>query len=116
MSEEVRCITLPSGRTARIRRGKGRDLMRAHRAAAGNPEPLAVSFALVAELAEIEGKPIVYEDVLAMDLEDVLALQAEVVGGDGDANFPPPAAIPPADSPDQAHSQDLSNSDSGTRS
>ena len=57
--------------------------MRAHRVAAGNPEPLAVSFALIAELAEIDGRPIVYEDILEMELEDVLALQNGVlVGGD----------------------------------
>lgn len=116
MNDEVRQITLPSGRTASIRRGKGRDLMRAHRAAAGNPEPLAISFALVAELAEIEGKPIVYEDMLAMDLDDVLALQGEVIGGDGGANFPPPAGPPPADFPDQVQSPDSSNSDSDTQS
>jgi hypothetical protein len=96
MNDEARNIRLPSGRAASIRRGKGRDLMRAHRAAAGSPEPLAVSFALVAELAEVDGRPIVYEDVLAMDLEDVLALQAEVVGGDADrGNFTPPAGTDP---------------------
>jgi hypothetical protein len=84
MSKDVKHTVLPSGRTVKIRRGKGRDLMRAHRAAAGNPEPLAVSFALLAELAEIDGKPIVYEDILEMDLEDVLALQDEVLGGGND--------------------------------
>jgi len=40
------------GKTAAIRRGKGRDLMRAQRAVAGNPDPTAVVFALVAELAK----------------------------------------------------------------
>ncbi|MBF6559135.1 MAG: hypothetical protein IVW56_02510 [Candidatus Binataceae bacterium] len=88
MADEVKAIMLPSGRAATIRKGKGRDLMRAHRAVAGNQEPMAVSFALVAELAQVEGRPIVYEDVLAMDLEDVLVLEAEVMGAaEGEPNF-----------------------------
>jgi hypothetical protein len=95
-----RNITLPSGKTAVIRRGKGRDLMRAQRAVAGNSDPSAVVFALIAELTQIDGAPIVYEDVVEMDLGDVLVLQAEVTG----ANFPEPAQ----DSPAPAASQDSS--------
>jgi hypothetical protein len=94
---ETRALELPSGRQAVVRKGYGRDLMRAQRAAAGD-DPGAVVFALVAELAEIGGRKIVYEDVLAMDLADVLALQAEVIG----ENFRLP---PPPDS------RDLSDSD-----
>jgi hypothetical protein len=81
---QSRSLTLPSGKIAAIRKGKGRDLMRAQRAIAGNPDPTAVVFALIAELAQIEGASIVYEDVVEMDLGDVLVLQAEVTG----ANFP----------------------------
>ena len=88
MAEHIRQIDLPSGRTASIRRGKGRDLMRAHRAVAEHPEPLAISFALIAELAQIDDKPIVYEDIMEMDLDDVLFLQAEVLEtSKDDANF-----------------------------
>ena len=93
-----RPVLLPSGRGAVIRKGYGRDLMRAQRAAMSD-DPAAVVFALIAELAEVDGRKIVYEDVLAMDLGDVLALQAEVIG----ANFQLP---PPPDS------QVLSDSDS----
>jgi len=89
---QLRSITLPSGKTAGIRKGKGRDLMHAQRAVAGNPDPTAVVFALIAELAQIDGAPIVYEDVVEMDLGDVLVLQAEVTG----ANFPEPAQAFPA--------------------
>ena len=90
--KEVRMLSLPSGKNAAIRKGFGRDLMRAQRVAGAGGDPTAVVFALIAELAEIEGKRIVYEDVLSMDLDDVLALQAEVAG----ANFqdPPPAPSP----------------------
>ena len=89
---ESRSITLPSGKTAVLRKGKGRDLMRAQRAAAGNSDPTAVVFALIAELTRIDGAAIVYEDVLEMDLDDVLMLQAEVAG----ANFQEPAPGFPA--------------------
>jgi len=103
---QSRGVTLPSGKLAAIRRGKGRDLMRAQRAVAANPDPTAVVFALIAELAQIDGASIVYEDVVEMDLGDVLMLQAEVTG----ANFPEPAQ----DSPAPAASQDSSGSVSGS--
>lgn len=93
MSESRRQLTLPSGKAAQIRNGKGRDLMRAHRAVAGNPEPMSVSFALIAELVRIEGKPLVYEDVLEMDLDDVLTLEAALSGAaEGTGNFQSGAA------------------------
>ena len=103
---QLRSIALPSGKTAAIRKGKGRDLMRAQRAVAGNPDPTAVVFALIAELAQIDGAPIVYEDVVEMDLGDVLMLQAEVTG----ANFPEPApeSPAPAASPDSSASASAS--------
>ena len=105
---ELRNIALPSGKTAAIRKGKGRDLMRAQRAVAANADPTAVVFALIAELTRIDGAPIVYEDVLEMDLGDVLALQAEVTG----ANFQEPAP----ESPAPAASRDSSASASGSGS
>ena len=105
-TSQLRSLTLPSGKAAAIRRGKGRDLMRAQRAVAGNPDPTAVVFALIAELAQIDGTPIVYEDVVEMDLGDVLVLQAEVTG----ANFPEPAQ----DFPAPAASQDSSALDSAS--
>jgi len=93
---ESRALELPSGTPAVVRKGYGRDLMRAQRAAPID-DPNAVVFALVAELTEIAGRKIVYEDVLAMDLADVLALQAEVIG----ENFQLP---PPPDSRDSSDS------------
>jgi len=99
MAEHIRQIDLPSGRTASIRRGKGRDLMRAHRAVAEHPEPLAISFALIAELAQIDDKPIVYEDFMEMDLDDVLFLQAEILEtSKNDANFFSTAEVRPLSS------------------
>lgn len=88
--DESKVLILPSGRSASIRKGFGRDLMRAQRAAGVSADPSAVVFALIAELAEIDGKRVVYEDVLGMELPDVLVLQGEVAG----ANFQDPLPAP----------------------
>jgi hypothetical protein len=79
---DTKTITLPSGATAEIRKGRGKDLMRAHRAVRGKDDPMAIAFALIAELTNMDGKLIVYEDVLEMGLADVLALQTEIMGSD----------------------------------
>jgi hypothetical protein len=115
MSDERRTITLPSGKTAEVRKGKGRDLMRAHRAVAGNSEPMSVSFALIAELARVDGKHLVYDNILEMDLDDVLTLEGEVSGaGEGQGNFPITAAAEKEQTtfPRPRQSSDLSGSDS----
>ena len=95
---DTKTITLPSGAAAEIRKGRGRDLMRAHRAIRGNDDPMAIAFALIAELANIDGKPIVYEDVLEMGLADVLALQTEIMGSD--FQLPPLPSSPASSSSD----------------
>ena len=95
---ETKTLDLPSGARAEVRKGMGRDLMRAQRAVAGG-DASAVVFALIAELARIDGRKIVYEDVLEMELADVMALQAEVIG----ENF---------EHPPQRASQDSSGPDS----
>jgi hypothetical protein len=89
----LRAIPLPSGKRATIRKGLGRDLMRAQRAAGAEADSTAVVFALIAELVEVDGRRTLFEDVLEMELEDVLVLQSEVVG----PNFyspPPPSSLP----------------------
>jgi len=70
-------LTLPSGKKVKLESGKGYHLLNAQRKAKTAEE---ITFALIAELAEIDGKGIVYEDLLEFDLEDVLALQAEISG------------------------------------
>lgn len=70
-------MTLPSGKIATFKDGKGRDLLNAQRKAKNSDEIL---FALIAEIAEIDGEVVIYEDLLEMNLEDVLALQAEISG------------------------------------
>lgn len=70
-------LTLPSGKKVKLAPGKGYHLLNAQRKAKTSEE---ITFALIAELAEIDGQSVVYEDLLEYDLEDVLALQAEISG------------------------------------
>jgi hypothetical protein len=86
---ETRTLELPSGRSATIRRAKVRDLLRAHRATGFSEEPMMVTVGLIAEVTQIDGVPVIYEDLLDMPAEDGLFLQAHVleVTGPG-ANFP----------------------------
>ena len=95
---DTKTITLPSGATAEVRKGRGKDLMRAHRAVRGKDDPLAIAFALIAELTSVDGKLIVYEDVLEMGLADVLTLQTEIMGSD--FQLPPPPSSPALSSSD----------------
>lgn len=73
----TKTLTLPSGKTAVLRKGKGFDLFQAQKKAKTSEE---IPYALIAELVEIDGLKLVYEDILELDLEDVIALQAEVSG------------------------------------
>ena len=65
-------ITLPSGKIATLKKGRGFDLLQAQQKAKTSEE---IPYALIAELAEIDGQKLVYEDILELDLEDVIALQ-----------------------------------------
>ena len=70
-------LTLPSGKTAVLEQGKGKDLLQAQMKAKTSEE---IPYALIAELVEIDGQKLVYEDILEMELSDVIALQAEISG------------------------------------
>lgn len=70
-------LTLPSGKIAKIENGKGYDLLQAQIKA---KTPDEIPYALIAELTEIDGLKLVYEDILQLDLEDVIVLQEEISG------------------------------------
>ena len=74
----AKTLTLPSGKIAMIKKGKGIDLLNAQKNSNSSDE---IPYALIAQLTEIDGQNIVYEDVLEMDLDDVLAIQSEITGG-----------------------------------
>ncbi|HSA05688.1 MAG TPA: hypothetical protein P5556_00755 [Candidatus Gastranaerophilales bacterium] len=64
-------ITLPSGKQAKIDDGKGYHLLQSQRKAKNTDE---IPYALIAELAEIDGQKLPYEDILQMSLNDVSTL------------------------------------------
>ncbi len=70
-------ITLTDGKIAKIKDGKGLDLLNAQKKAKTSDE---IPYALVAELTEIDGQFLVYEDILELPIEDVINLQAAVSG------------------------------------
>ena len=73
----TKTLQLPSGKIASLRKGKGYDLFQAQKKAKTSEE---IPYALIAELVEIDGQQLVYEDILELDLEDVIALQSEISG------------------------------------
>lgn len=70
-------LILPSGKNASIKKGIGYDLLQAQQKAKSAEE---IPYALIAELCEIDGKKLVYEEILELDLADVVALQGELMG------------------------------------
>ena len=70
-------VTLPSGKVATIRKGKGKDLVTAQRVAKSAEQ---TSFGLMAALVKIDGEPLPMEEFLEMDLPDVLKLQELLLG------------------------------------
>ena len=74
MSKEIK---LSDGKLAVIKDGKGLDLLNAQKKAKTSDE---IPYALIAELTEIDGKYLVYEDILELPIEDVILLQ-DAIGG-----------------------------------
>ena len=73
----TKTITLPSGKVATIHKGVGFDLLQAQTKA---KTPEEIPYALIAELCEIDGNFLVYEDILELPIEDVITLQAAISG------------------------------------
>ncbi|MDD2870082.1 hypothetical protein [Neomegalonema sp.] len=76
-----RSVVLPvSGRTAVLRVGKGRDMRLAARHVNPSQDPIGYAMALAAQLATIDGAPVLPEDLDEMDMEDVSALMSGLPG------------------------------------
>ena len=84
----LREVTLPSGATAVFYKRRGKALVNAQRSAAGDSSRIA--FALLANIIEVDGLPVLMEDLDEMDLFDVLKLQ-EIFGELGNVTAGPPA-------------------------
>ena len=70
-------ITLSDGKIAIIKDGKGRDLLNAQKKAKSSDE---IPYALIAELCEVDGSYLVYEDILELPIVDVIKLQEVITG------------------------------------
>jgi hypothetical protein len=70
----VKEITLPSGRIARIKEGKGKDLFWALSNSTGQNDVIKL---LIVRLTEIDGKPITEDDLEELPLADVMVLMKE---------------------------------------
>ena len=68
-------ITLPSGKTATIREGKGIDSQKAMKICGGDSGRYLT--ALMAVLCDIDGKGVVMEDIEQLSLKDYNSLLAE---------------------------------------
>jgi len=67
-------ITLPSGKIARIKEGKGKDLFWALSNSTGQNDIIKL---LMVRLTEIDGKPITEDDLEELSLADVMTLMKE---------------------------------------
>jgi hypothetical protein len=67
-------ITLPSGKIARIKEGKGKDLFWALSNSTGQNDIIKL---LIVRLTEIDGKPITEDDLEELPLADVMLLMRE---------------------------------------
>jgi hypothetical protein len=68
-------ITLPSGKIAKIKEGKGKDLFWALSNSTGQHEVIKL---LIVRLTEIDGKPITEDDLEELPLADVMVLMKEI--------------------------------------
>src|SRR5687768_17520795 len=69
----VRYVQLSEGSIAKVRNGKGRDVEQATMIAGGNQAKYFS--AMMASVSEIEGKPVVMEDLGELDARDYLRIQ-----------------------------------------
>lgn len=73
-------VTLPSGiQVVQVRPLKGRDAVAAQRVAEGATD-MEKSAALVSQVVTREGRPMVMEDILELDLSDVVELLEVITG------------------------------------
>ncbi len=80
-------MKLSDGREAAILKGKGKDLIKAAKVAGANATSMELSFALASALTQIDGKPVVYEDLGEMPLDDVMTI-INAVGEGPKFDFP----------------------------
>ncbi len=78
----MKFVTLSDGRKIVVKRGiKGKDTVAAKRVISNPKDELELTYGLIAQVAEYEdGKPVLFEDVLEMEMDDILAIQEAIPG------------------------------------
>ncbi len=77
----TKTITLPSsGKVATVRKGKGKDMRIAARNVNPAQDPIGYAMALAAQLTEIDGQPVLPEDLDEMEMDDVGAIMSALPG------------------------------------
>ncbi|OAM73765.1 hypothetical protein [Devosia elaeis] len=77
----VKTVTLPSsGKVATIRKGKGKDMRLAARHVNPAQDPIGYAMALAAQLTEIDGNPVLPEELDEMEMDDVGAIMSALPG------------------------------------
>src|SRR4051812_6384758 len=61
-------VVLTDGRTASLRRAKGRDLEKGAASARNPGNPMSLMMGVIAQVTTIANQPITYEDVLDLDM------------------------------------------------
>ncbi len=82
-------ITLSDGRVVTLAPAKGRHLLAAMRLSS---DPNALALAVAAQVATIDGEPLVYEDLLEWPLRDVVLIQGALTEQLGPLPTPTPGA------------------------
>lgn len=77
MDEPTKQIVLSDGRVAVMRRPRGKDLIAANRVSPKIGDPFSFTYALLAQVVMIDGKPVVAEDIAQMYASDTDLLAAE---------------------------------------
>ncbi len=73
-------VKLSKGRVATIREATGRDLEKGAAVASSATNPMSLMMGVASQVTTIDGKAVVYEDILDLPLSDVLLLVGELVG------------------------------------
>mgnify|MGYP001176949197 CR=1 FL=1 len=77
----IKEIKLPvSGQIAQVRRPTGRDIVEAEKLAGKDSGDRAYNLALISRVSVVGGGTIPYEDLLALDAEDIAALMSVDLG------------------------------------
>jgi hypothetical protein len=90
----TRTVTLSDGRVVQLGRALGRHLERGAIVAKDGTQPISLMMGVVAQVAKIDGRPLIYEALQDMEMADVLKLIGEVQG----KNVVPTVSVSSSDS------------------